>query len=87
MAPLVNLDADPSLVDEDRGPSIFIVATVFSVLVILSTVTRLAIKLSHRVRFGVDDYLMVIALVRHSRFIDELALCTDVHMLICDARL
>lgn len=57
---------DPGLVDEDRGPDILIACTVFSILIVLSTMSRIVMKLWTRVGLGAVDYFIMVSLVRSS---------------------
>ncbi|KAI1208160.1 uncharacterized protein F4807DRAFT_431817 [Annulohypoxylon truncatum] len=57
-------DFDPSLVDENRGRMMLITDTVFTVLIVLSTGTRIANRLRNkRAQFGIENYLILLALV------------------------
>lgn len=57
---------DPDLPDEDKGISLFILCVLFSVLIIVSTASRVAMKLITRLGLSASDYLMIITLVRTS---------------------
>ncbi|KHO01975.1 uncharacterized protein MAM_00976 [Metarhizium album ARSEF 1941] len=52
---------DPSLVDENRGQDIFIMCVVFSVLISLSTTSRIAVKFATKAGLRAADYLIIIA--------------------------
>ncbi|KAM4065028.1 O-methyltransferase [Hirsutella rhossiliensis] len=53
---------DPTLVDEDRGQDLLILCTVFSILIVLSTGSRVVMKLVTKVGLGTADYFIIIAL-------------------------
>ncbi|RYP22271.1 hypothetical protein DL765_001785 [Monosporascus sp. GIB2] len=53
---------DPNLVDESRGQNIFVLCTVFTVLIILSTTSRIVMKLWTRIGLGAADYFIIICL-------------------------
>ncbi|OTA88156.1 hypothetical protein M434DRAFT_34949 [Hypoxylon sp. CO27-5] len=53
---------DPHLTDENRGQHILILAIVFSILIILSTLSRIILKLVTRVGLKADDYFNTITL-------------------------
>lgn len=57
------IEFDPDLPDEDKGISLFILCVLFSVLIIVSTVSRVAMKLITRLGLSASDYLMIITLV------------------------
>jgi hypothetical protein len=58
------IEFDPDLPDEDKGISLFILCVLFSVLIIVSTVSRVAMKLITRLGLSASDYLMIITLVK-----------------------
>ncbi|RYP87151.1 hypothetical protein DL769_000610 [Monosporascus sp. CRB-8-3] len=53
---------DPNLVDENRGQNIFVLCTLFTALTILSTTSRIAMKLWTRIGLGAADYFIIICL-------------------------
>lgn len=55
---------DPNLVDQDRGQDILVLCSVFSILIVLSTASRIATKLCTKIQLGPSDYLILVSLVR-----------------------
>ncbi|KAH0594227.1 hypothetical protein MHUMG1_08066 [Metarhizium humberi] len=53
---------DPSLVDESRGSVVLVLCVVFSVLISISTTSRIAMKIATKAGLGAADYFIVIAL-------------------------
>lgn len=53
---------DPDLPDEDKGMSLYVLCILFSVLIILSTVGRVAMKLLTGLGLSAPDYFMIITL-------------------------
>ncbi|KAI5866819.1 hypothetical protein GGS23DRAFT_603039 [Durotheca rogersii] len=53
---------DPDLVDEERGRKVFILSIVFTVLVLLSTTSRIAAKLLNKMDLRAADYFIIITL-------------------------
>lgn len=58
------IEFDPDLPDEDHGSTLFVLCVLFSVLIIISTVSRVTMKLITRIGLSAADYLMMITLVR-----------------------
>ena len=60
---------NPALTDENEGHVILIVTTIMTVLVILSTTTRIGMKLWSRTSLHIEDFLIMLSLVStaHSR--------------------
>ncbi|KAI3393929.1 hypothetical protein diail_3476, partial [Diaporthe ilicicola] len=56
------IEWDPDLVDVDIGLGCFIVLTITTILIILSTGTRIATKICYRLRPGIEDYMIIVAL-------------------------
>lgn len=54
---------DPSLVDESRGSVVLVLCVVFSVLISISTTSRIAMRIATKAGLGAADYFIVIALV------------------------
>ncbi len=54
---------DPDLADENMGHSIFVLCILFSVLITLSTISRICMKLLTNRKLGATDYFVIIALV------------------------
>lgn len=63
MANKSSIKWDPSLSDEYEGHMIIIITTIMTVLVVLSTTTRIGIKLWSRTPFRTADYLIMGSLV------------------------
>ena len=76
------IEFDPDLPDEDHGAALFVLCVLFSVLIILSTVSRLAMKLIMRLGLSAADCFMLITLVR----ISSLILFTCTHWLLTTLR-
>ncbi|ROW11901.1 hypothetical protein VPNG_04904 [Cytospora leucostoma] len=57
-----DLKFNPDLVDINRSKGYFVLLTVFTILIVLSTGTRIANKLYYRLKHGVDDYMIIVAL-------------------------
>ncbi|KUI60906.1 hypothetical protein VP1G_08123 [Cytospora mali] len=53
---------NPDLVDVNESSGGFILLTVFTILIVLSTGTRIATKLCYRLKHGIDDYMIIVAL-------------------------
>ncbi|KID96775.1 hypothetical protein MAJ_07288, partial [Metarhizium majus ARSEF 297] len=53
---------DPSLVDESNGSVVLVLCVVFSVLISISTTSRIAMKIATKAGLGAADYFIVIAL-------------------------
>ncbi|KJK80943.1 hypothetical protein H634G_03476 [Metarhizium anisopliae BRIP 53293] len=53
---------DPSLVDESRGSVVLVLCVVFSVLISISTTSRIAMRIATKAGLGAADYFIVIAL-------------------------
>ena len=54
---------NPELEDIDRSNQIVIITTVFTVLITLTTAERIGTKFACRIKFQIDDYLIVLSLV------------------------
>lgn len=55
---------NPELKDVNRGSEIVILTTVFTVLVVLGTATRIGTKLWMRIHLLIEDYLIILSLVK-----------------------
>lgn len=55
---------NPELQDIDRGHEMVILVSVFTVLVFLATAVRIGIKIYDRINLRVEDYFIVLGLVR-----------------------
>ena len=55
---------DPNIKDEYKGPGIVITVTIFTILITLSTGTRIISKLWVKARLRADDYLILAGFVR-----------------------
>ncbi|RYP08959.1 hypothetical protein DL764_001570 [Monosporascus ibericus] len=53
---------DPNLVDENRGQNIFALCVLFTILIALSTASRIAMKLWTKIGLGAADYFIIICL-------------------------
>lgn len=69
------IEFDPDLPDENHGIALFVLCVLFSALIILSTVSRVAMKLVTRLGLSAADCFMIITLVRTGSFL----LFTDFH--------
>ncbi|RDA90769.1 hypothetical protein CP533_3626 [Ophiocordyceps camponoti-saundersi (nom. inval.)] len=58
----VQLDFDPNLADENRGQAILVICITFSVLIILSTTSRIVIRSMSEVGLRAADYFIMIVL-------------------------
>ncbi|KJZ70342.1 hypothetical protein HIM_10271 [Hirsutella minnesotensis 3608] len=56
------LKYDPNLPDENRGQSLLLIPLIFSILITLSTTSRILVRLSSKVGLGAADYFNIIAL-------------------------
>lgn len=54
---------NPELKDVNRSYEVIILATLFTVLVVLATATRIGAKLWMRIQLLADDYLIILSMV------------------------
>lgn len=79
------IEFNPELIDVDEGRGDFVLLTIFIILITLSTGTRLATKFDYRLKHGVDDLMILVALVRSFTIKLPLTLSFFVLTLACQA--
>lgn len=60
------IEFDSDLVDVDDSLGYFVLLTFTTILIVLSTGARITTKLCYRLRHGIEDYMIIVALVGHS---------------------
>jgi cytochrome c oxidase subunit IV len=64
-----SIEWNDTLVDENQAHVIIIITTVMTVLIILSTFTRVVIKLWQGLRLQLEDFLIILGLVGRAMLI------------------